>query len=494
MSDETNEGEGPATPSRQLKHADWNPWYVLMTLYGADSHYNRKVWNAWAGQALTEEEKKKLSVTPGDPLNEVGEWSEYKSEVETFFANETKRRAGKELRIPDPLQRVDLSGLLFDQILDLMGLVFPRAVSFSGSDLRFGLWANNAYFCKHASWSRASVEIQCIFDGAIFESQAVFETTNFVCDVEFDQVKFCSSAIFSNSKFGAKSSFSLANFEREAVFSGCVFSGVASFRAVNFLGAADFPTVTFESRADFGEAQFLSDAISKRFGRRTSVSTPVRFVSTDFKGSTDFSNARFSFCYPDFSGAVLHEKTSFTKDSFEKSFWPGQGVEDVENAQKTCGAIRHVLSKQGLPEEAHFFFRREMYFAEAVTKSQSGSFWQRLPYLLYRGLSDYGHSIARPALWLAGLWAFGFVAFWGFFAGCCVPAPLAEVTRPMGAAMGLSFSNLFPVFGFGRVFFGAEFMASLPPVLKLLAGFQTVASLPLLFFLGLGLRQRFRLR
>jgi hypothetical protein len=35
---------------------------------------------------------------------------------------------------------------------------------------------------------------------------------------------------------------------------------------------------------------------------------------------------------------------------------------------------------------------------------------------------------------------------------------------------------------------------ALPPVLKLLAGFQTVASLPLLFFLGLGLRQRFRLR
>ncbi|WP_375697897.1 hypothetical protein [Pseudophaeobacter sp. TrK17] len=130
-----------------------------------------------------------------------------------------------------------------------------------------------------------------------------------------------------------------------------------------------------------------------------------------------------------------------------------------------------------------------MYFA-----GQIGSIWQRLPYLLFGLFSDYGYSMARPALWLAGLWAFGFVAFWGYLMGCCVPAPLEEVSAPMGSAMGLSFSNLFPLFGFGRVFFGAEFMASLPPVLKLLAGFQTVASLPLLFFLGLGLRQRFRLR
>ncbi len=50
MSDDSKEGEGLAPPQSQLKHADQNPWYVLMTLYGDDHDKNRRVWNAWAGQ------------------------------------------------------------------------------------------------------------------------------------------------------------------------------------------------------------------------------------------------------------------------------------------------------------------------------------------------------------------------------------------------------------------------------------------------------------
>ena len=61
-------------------------------------------------------------------------------------------------------------------------------------------------------------------------------------------------------------------------------------------------------------------------------------------------------------------------------------------------------------------------------------------------------------------------------------------------AIGLSFSNLFPVFGFGRSFGLNDVLAAMPPALQAYAGFQTVMALPLIFFLGLALRQRFRLR
>ncbi|MCJ8332951.1 MAG: hypothetical protein MJH10_01695 [Epibacterium sp.] len=64
----------------------------------------------------------------------------------------------------------------------------------------------------------------------------------------------------------------------------------------------------------------------------------------------------------------------------------------------------------------------------------------------------------------------------------------------MGAAFGLSLSNLFPVFGFGRRFDLNGILEAMPPALQAYAGFQTVAALPLIFFLGLALRQRFRLR
>ncbi|MDF9302247.1 hypothetical protein P5P81_06745 [Tritonibacter mobilis] len=42
--------------------------------------------------------------------------------------------------------------------------------------------------------------------------------------------------------------------------------------------------------------------------------------------------------------------------------------------------------------------------------------------------------------------------------------------------------------------FLSEVLASLPRWAQVLSGAQTVLSLPLLFFLGLALRQRFRLR
>ncbi|KIC23142.1 hypothetical protein GC1_08820 [Leisingera sp. ANG1] len=129
-----------------------------------------------------------------------------------------------------------------------------------------------------------------------------------------------------------------------------------------------------------------------------------------------------------------------------------------------------------------------MHFAGKI-----GSIWQRLPYLLFGLFSEYGYSILRPTLWLLGVWALGFAAFWGYFSGCCVPAPHDVIERPMGSAMALSFSNLFPLFGFGRTFLLEELKA-LPAVLQFFSGVQSVASLPLLFFLGLGLRQRFRLR
>jgi hypothetical protein len=61
-------------------------------------------------------------------------------------------------------------------------------------------------------------------------------------------------------------------------------------------------------------------------------------------------------------------------------------------------------------------------------------------------------------------------------------------------AFGYSFANIFKFFGIQRTYFGAEFIAGLPPVLELLSAAQTVFGYVLLFFLGLGLRSRFRLR
>ena len=174
---------------------------------------------------------------------------------------------------------------------------------------------------------------------------------------------------------------------------------------------------------------------------------------------------------------MLHPTTVFTA---EEAHWPKGTTQNAKQARDSCAAIRHALTQQGLPEETHFFFRREMGFAGRI-----GNLWERLPYHLFRIFSEYGYSIARPTLWLLGCWALGVALFWGYLASVGQGGP--------GVAMGLSFSNLFPLFGFGRLYL-KEVIDLLPPPLVAWSGLQTVFSLPMLFFLGLGLRQRFRLR
>ncbi|OIQ42507.1 MAG: hypothetical protein BM560_07260 [Roseobacter sp. MedPE-SWde] len=126
-----------------------------------------------------------------------------------------------------------------------------------------------------------------------------------------------------------------------------------------------------------------------------------------------------------------------------------------------------------------------MFFA-----SHQEEWLSRIPYQVYGWLSDYGHSIARPFWGLFVVWFIG-VAFFSAHFTADLSGPLQDAND--WTALGLSFSNLFPVFGFGRVHF-MEVLKNLPAGLQFLSGFQTVTSLPLLFFLGLGLRQRFRLR
>ena len=62
------------------------------------------------------------------------------------------------------------------------------------------------------------------------------------------------------------------------------------------------------------------------------------------------------------------------------------------------------------------------------------------------------------------------------------------------AGLEFSVSNVMPGFGFGRVYFPSGFHAALDPAIKIFAGMQSVMGVALLFFLGLGLRTRFRLR
>jgi hypothetical protein len=110
---------------------------------------------------------------------------------------------------------------------------------------------------------------------------------------------------------------------------------------------------------------------------------------------------------------------------------------------------------------------------------------------VFGAVSDFGYSIQRPAVWLFGLWLGvaminHVVMQWG--------AVMRGVAYHPAQAFGLSIANQFPVFGLQGRWFSVAFLQEVNPWLKALGGAQTVVALPLLFFLALGLRTRFRMR
>lgn len=96
-------------------------------------------------------------------------------------------------------------------------------------------------------------------------------------------------------------------------------------------------------------------------------------------------------------------------------------------------------------------------------------------------VSDYGHSILLPFVWLYNFCIGGALIYLHF----------TELTK--FKSLGLSISNLLQITGLQRVYWSGV-IECLPWGLKFLGGLQTLLAIPLLFLLLLGLRNRFRLK
>jgi len=88
----------------------------------------------------------------------------------------------------------------------------------------------------------------------------------------------------------------------------------------------------------------------------------------------------------------------------------------------------------------------------------------------------------------------GTILYAGYFGSSDFAETGQSVENRWVAAAGLSISSTMSGFAFGRTCSDRGFLAALDWPIKRAAGFQSVFGVLLLFFLGLGLRTRFRLR
>lgn len=308
------------------------------------------------------------------------------------------------------------------------------------------------------------------FMKCVFPNEADFTKATCSNTASFQGAAFLAGAYFQSAFFSHGVDFQRATFSDEADFWNVTFAGWTDFQGAAFSGEAFFRSATFSDRADFRSVIFLGNA---------------NFQNGAFKARTLFTDARFSSKSPEFHGRTMHQDTRFTLDP---KLWPTATAKNAADEKEAHTRLRQIMTELHKPDDAHFFLRMEM-----AAKGQLGPGYDRLITRAYGAISDYGWSMMRPLAGLFVVWLLGVLCFASYLSGCCNPAaPVVDFS--FWHAAGISTVNTLPFIGMGRYMLGTTFYADLPPALKFLTGFQSVSGIVLLFFFGLGLRNRFRLK
>jgi hypothetical protein len=360
------------TDKPKLTPANENPWYVLMTLYGEqdgeevgdDLHdQNRAVWNAWSCQQLDDDAAAELAKQTQVDLAETRGWAQIATEVKGKHRAEMKKRNDDDFTypgFPDFESAIQCSEIQFCNILVLKGCIFTKTANF-----------DSATFTQDADFYRATFTQDAYFLSATFTQYANFFSATFTQDAHFNSATFTQYVNFSSAAFTQNANFNSATFTQDADFSSATFTQTADFSSARFDGPAKF--------------------VAARFGVRDATETCVPiFTEAAFARLVSFRDADFVTHYPVLEGTEFRETVVVTAKS---THWPSTGqsllnqaaegakqVSTKEVAKDSCARLRHALGKQGMPEEEHFFYRREMELAGAIDP------WNRgFPYRLLAG-------------------------------------------------------------------------------------------------------------
>jgi uncharacterized protein YjbI with pentapeptide repeats len=370
----------------------------------------------------------------------------------------------------------------------------------------------------------AGEAFEAFFFGATFEGRANFQQAKFAGEANFWGAQFVGEAF--------EASFWGATFKKLANFSVAKFAGAANFLNAEFIDQAIFKGATFTGVANFDEARF-GKIVSFR---ESSWGAVPNFVGTAFKDGmaiSDLENLR---------------------DGLTKGVIDWRTDSDLTTINKRLQILRKMArDADDRPTELDYFAPElqsrypRMKKADETPKKEKGWLWPKwLLVWLYGLFSDYGRGIGRPFGWLAGLWvgcALGYalliknappialwlcLTVWALFIGATIDLWLFDRRQKSslhpknhwwvlwgacvgqwgwllwsipqyGNALSLSLVNALPALGVAsearksslEALYGC--VECVPAVVHVIGVVEGVAAILLLFLIGLGLRNRFRL-
>jgi hypothetical protein len=191
------------------------------------------------------------------------------------------------------------------------------------------------------------------------------------------------------------------------------------------------------------------------------------------KGETSFEGAKFEKEPPKFFGAKLHQGTVWRGIK-----WPlPENKNEAGAFIEAYACLKLEMDRLKKHEDELDFFALELQSRRMLLGP-----WRGLPIALYGFVSDYGRSYARPLYALFAVAAFGTLML-------LLSSKLAPWQSP-----GLSIANTLNIFGFRKDLFDSHLIENLPAALEILAAVQTILGTILLFLIGLGIRNKFRMK
>ncbi len=388
------------------------------------------VWNAWAKNVLAELEK-----TYPENASE-----EQKLEIRNQYT-------------------IDFRSYEFDENINFSYFIFPLSIDF-----------REAQFSGDADFYKAQFSGSAKFTDAQFSGDAIFWEAQFSGDARFYKAPFSGDAIFWEAQFSGDAIFWEAQFSGDAFFTGAQFSGGTFFTKANFLGNTIFLGAQFKQQSLF---------INLKFNDK-SHAPPTDFRQTDFNRPplvTDFPSELSQFIT---ANKNRERDRGFYKDCEDKFRELKKLAEGNNNHQKSLE-----------------FYACELYCQRRTTGGlRNPKNWVSYLYGLFSG---YGLSLWRPTILWFVVMLLGFVSQAVLDEKTSISFSPAAIER---AAFYISpsippFVNtpLYQKEVRHRLYPNKDkqYQGQLPMRNRLIRFMQTLVTFVSLFFIGLALRNRFKI-
>ncbi len=366
-------------------------------------------------------------------------------------------------------------------------------------------------FGNKAGFHKAKLGDGANFWQATFGDGVAFEGTEFLGDVAFPVAQFLGRAEFNNATMLGKIDFRAAEIKGHAGFAGCIWpervpDHQAAFEGCRFRDVADFKTTGFKAFAMFDGAEFKGRVLLAEPGgiaedelfaaafeatelaaldaREETEHTALRKAAQ--QGLTGISDPLKSLLSDRIARRAARQKADQAADLRYGSLAGG------------LRTLKQAVAAQGDREREQRFFRYEVQVR--ARRPTEGPFAKRAAWV-YGKTSNYGVSVGLPLVWafVAGL---AFATVYGTL-GLATGALQWDASwdGPV-QALQLSLSNSFRPFfvletpreGVGG-FWGGMLRQDdwVPLVMRGFGVLQSVATIILLFLVGVALRRKFQI-